>query len=64
MWVSLPSRLRSRDLRTPGLLDLLLSEECSLGLVYVQFLLVPVVVHLPNFGSQREEPCEKYKNRK
>ena len=40
------------------------SEKCSFGLVHGQFLPFSVVVHLPNFGSQCEEPCENYKIQK
>ena len=37
------------------------SEKSSFGPVHGQFLPFPVVVRLPNFGSQCEEPRENYK---
>ena len=43
---------------------LLPSEKYSFGLVHGRFLPFSVVVHLPKSGSQCEEPCGNYKNRK
>ena len=40
------------------------SEKCSFALVHGQFLLVLMVVHLPELSSQCEEPCENYRNQK
>ena len=40
------------------------SENCAFGLVHGQFLPCLVVVQLPNFGSQCEEPSENYKVQK
>ena len=52
-----------RDLRRPGLSESCF-WKCSFGLVHGQFLPFSVVVHLPKFDSQCEEPCENYKTEK
>ena len=41
-----------------------LPKTCSFGLVHGLFLPLSVVVHLPKFRSQCEEPSENYKNQK